>query len=77
MIIVLWVFVDGLIGDLVLVVVDGEIMVFNMNDVCLVDLDVLVLEFGYIDVYMLQYLGVIWYLMVYDMLVCVKDVFGV
>lgn len=53
MIIVLWVFVDGLIGDLVLVVVDGEIMVFNMNDVCLVDLDVLVLEFGYIDVYML------------------------
>ncbi|CAM4389604.1 Putative Rieske 2Fe-2S iron-sulfur protein/MSMEI_6242 [Mycobacterium basiliense] len=67
---------DGPIGDSALVVSDDETTVFNMNDARPVDLDVLALEFGEIDVHMLQYSGAIWYPMVYDMPARAKSAFG-
>src|SRR5690606_12246898 len=67
---------DGPIGDSGLVVSDGTTTVFNMNDARPVDLDVLAVEFGHIDVHMLQFSGAIWYPMVYDMPERAKAAFG-
>ncbi|EHI13692.1 Rieske 2Fe-2S domain-containing protein [Mycolicibacterium thermoresistibile] len=67
---------DGPIGDSGLVVSDGTTTVFNMNDARPVDLDVLAVEFGHIDVHMLQFSGAIWYPMVYDMPKRAKAAFG-
>ncbi|MGW0162760.1 Rieske 2Fe-2S domain-containing protein [Mycobacterium sp. NPDC003323] len=67
---------DGPIGDSGLVVSDGTTTAFNMNDARPIDLDVLVAQFGHIDVHMLQYSGAIWYPMVYDMPARAKEAFG-
>ena len=68
---------DGPIGDSGLVVDDGETAAFNMNDARPVDLDVLTIAFGHVDVHMLQYSGAIWYPMVYDMPARAKEAFGI
>ncbi|UXA17874.1 Rieske 2Fe-2S domain-containing protein [Mycobacterium sp. SMC-4] len=68
---------DGPIGDSGLVVDDGATVAFNMNDARPVDLEVLHVEFGQVDVHMLQYSGAIWYPMVYDMPARAKEAFGI
>jgi UDP-MurNAc hydroxylase len=67
---------DGPIGDSGLVVSDGVTTVFNMNDSRPVDLDAVHIEFGHVDVHMLQYSGAIWYPMVYDLPARAKESFG-
>jgi UDP-MurNAc hydroxylase len=66
---------DGPIGDSGLAVDDGRTRIFNMNDSRPIDLEPL-RDFGHLDGLFLQFSGAIWYPMVYDFPVRMKQNLG-